>query len=450
MAEMSVDHLIVENIRCFAGPERADIAPLTLLIGENSTGKSTFLALCRIAWDIAFGLEPPNFNEEPFLMGAYNQIAHDSGSPGGRAASFTVGWQTPLTKHHPRTLGAAKGDHISYTAEFGQKGAQPEIVEKSIQCGPYRLTLDYRKSLEGFLMEFETPQRTYHVAPSERVEVINPTRELFFAWPFIGQLMTHSFWASGGPLNVGGSFPPVPDFEVFQALLRDTAKPQRLRPYASAPVRTKPERTYNPIDAKPKPEGGHVPMVLTKLHFEKGKDWTTLKQQLEKFGSAAGLFRSLGIRRLGESESDPFQIQVKISGPASNLIDVGYGVSQVLPILVDAIQGPEGSTYLLQQPEVHLHPRAQAELATFLGTLAARQRKRFVVETHSDFMIDRIRMDVRDKKIGCEDVSIIYFDRIGLDVRVHNINIDKYGNLVNVPEGYRQFFLDEEKRFLGI
>jgi predicted ATPase len=92
------------------------------------------------------------------------------------------------------------------------------------------------------------------------------------------------------------------------------------------------------------------------------------------------------------------QLQVKIAGSGINLVDVGYGVSQVLPIIVDAIREPPRSTFLLQQPEVHLHPRAQAELGSFLGALAKQQQKRFIIETHSDYMIDRIRMDIRDGK----------------------------------------------------
>ena len=69
--------------------------------------------------------------------------------------------------------------------------------------------------------------------------------------------------------------------------------------------------------------------------------------------------------------SDPFQLQVKVrSGPRANLMDVGYGVSQILPILVDVMRPDTRSrTFLLQQPEVHLHPRGQAALASLFVTL---------------------------------------------------------------------------------
>ena len=130
-------------------------------------------------------------------------------------------------------------------------------------------------------------------------------------------------------------------------------------------------------------------------------------------------------------------------------MDVGYGVSQVLPI-IDCLRGEEGETFLLQQPEVHLHPSAQAELGSFLGVLAKEQKKRFVIETHSDYLVDRIRMDIRDKRgITPEDVSLLYFERRNGEAHIHELSLDDQGNILDPPPGYRSFFLEEERRFLG-
>ena len=90
-------------------------------------------------------------------------------------------------------------------------------------------------------------------------------------------------------------------------------------------------------------------------------------------------------------------------------MDVGYGITQILPILVEIIHsGP--TTFLLQQPEVHLHPRGQAEFSTFLAKSVNKKKHSFLIETHSDYIIDRVRMSVRDKIIKPEDVSILYFE----------------------------------------
>ena len=134
-----------------------------------------------------------------------------------------------------------------------------------------------------------------------------------------------------------------------------------------------------------------------------------------------------------------------------NLIDVGYGVSQVLPVITELFRERERPMFLLQQPEVHLHPSAQAALGSLFCRIAAPDRQ-LVVETHSDHLIDRVRMDVRDGKarLKPEEVSILYFERRGLDVQIHSLCVDERGNVLNTPRSYRRFFLDETRRSLGL
>ncbi len=132
-----------------------------------------------------------------------------------------------------------------------------------------------------------------------------------------------------------------------------------------------------------------------------------------------------------------------------NLVDVGYGVSQVLPLIVELLKPGGAAQFLIQQPEVHLHPGAQAELGSLFCEVAA-QGRQLIVETHSDHLIDRIRMDVRDGKTSLtpDDVRILYFERGDLDVKIHEIWYDDMGNLQNTPSGYRSFFMKEVERSL--
>ena len=143
-------------------------------------------------------------------------------------------------------------------------------------------------------------------------------------------------------------------------------------------------------------------------------------------------------------------------------MDVGYGVSQVLPVVVELLRSIETRSrfqapgmFLLQQPEVHLHPSAQAALGNLFIEVAASGRQ-LIVETHSDHLIDRVRMDVRDgmDKLKPEDVSILYFERRNLAVTIHSLGWDSNGNLVGrpgpIPDGYRQFFRTETRRSLGL
>jgi predicted ATPase len=190
---------------------------------------------------------------------------------------------------------------------------------------------------------------------------------------------------------------------------------------------------------------------MAKTYFTDRDKWNALQSLLNRFGKSAGLFEQVSLKMLGRSPSDPFQIMVKLAGPRSNLIDVGYGVSQVLPIVVDVLTSDSGRNYLRQQPEVHLHPRGQAELATFLSSIVKETNNWIVIETHSDYIIDRLRSDIRKKRnLSVDQVSILFLERTGIETVIHQMGVDTQGNLVNAPATYREFTMEEERRLLGI
>ena len=190
------------------------------------------------------------------------------------------------------------------------------------------------------------------------------------------------------------------------------------------------------------------------------REWKTLKGSIESFGVTSGLFNEIMIKSF--EDAGPFQVHVrrydkKRKGTWRNIVDVGYGVSQVLPITIDLLREDSPSISLLQQPEVHLHPSAQAALGSLFCSVAEQKdnehmRRQLIVETHSDYIIDRVRMDVRDKKTSLkpEDVSILYFERVGADVTIHSLRIDEQGNVLGAPPSYGQFFLEETNRSIGI
>ena len=181
-----------------------------------------------------------------------------------------------------------------------------------------------------------------------------------------------------------------------------------------------------------------------------------MKESIEEFGRKSGLFDDISVRSFGDTGGAPFQIQVRKwgkrrKGAHRNLIDVGYGVSQALPLLTELLRPDAPGMFLLQQPEVHLHPRAQAALGSLFCDVAVSGRQ-LLVETHSDYVIDRVRMDVRDGETGLkpEDVSILYFERDELAVKIHSMTIDEQGNLLDAPPSYRQFFAEELRKSIGI
>ena len=431
--------LILWDVRCFQGEQRGGLRPVTLLVGENSTGKTTFLG-CYGVLHRMFSrpyFDPgPDFNEEPFPMGSFRDVVRSRRGPGGRIDEFRLGLEVE----------SARGGMPPYSllVTFREKGSQPVVSS---------LRFDFRP--DSFL--------ELQPAPGDGTAFRIPSRTVEAPVPFDEAILVMGFLAKPDRENLPGKLSglqPVADY-LGGLFRRPEATAGRRRAIPSwllglpelvpvAPLRSKPRRTYDPVRETASPEGEHVPMRMMRLSRTEKGGWTSLHDGLVAFGRGSGLFSDIKVKSHGRQMSDPFQLQVKVrSGPHANIMDVGYGVSQSLPILVDVMTAA-GRTFLLQQPEVHLHPRGQAELASlFVEAAAGKRGNRFLIETHSDYIIDRVRISVRKRILKPDDVSILYFEPAGAAVTIHALTLDADGNLRNAPAGYRDFFLKETDRLLG-
>ncbi len=445
----------LHNFRSFHEPGPAQIKPLTVVVGENSTGKSSFLAILRIALEMIAGDLQPNFNRDPFFLGSYDQIAHYRGGRGGRSSSFSFELSTDVQRPSFRQLQGKRAIpasfQASYRAEFVKSVSQPAVSKIEVSCEKFRIrirNLHTSESQVSFLLPSSQNELTKNINIRERIGI----------WPLESFDITYMMFLTIQQEKLPKDSATIQESQVVRTEVETFGRMWRLAamrfapfPVAVAPVRTKPERTYNPIEDRRTSEGSHIPMLLAKTYFADRERWATLQTSLNRFGKLSGLFDQVGLKPLGRGPGDPFQIMVKMAGPRSNLIDVGYGVSQVLPIVVDLLMSDSPRTYLLQQPEVHLHPRGQAELASFLASVVMETNNYVVIETHSDYIIDRLRSDIRKKKhITADMVSILFFERVGMETVVHQMSIDENGNLENVPATYRNFTMEEERRLLGI
>ena len=433
----SMDHITIENYRCFHDVQSARLAPLTLLVGENSTGKTSFLAMIRALADIASGSTVPYFKEEPYDLGSYEEIAHHRGARGGRAEQFKAGF---------RTMEGRKAVTVEVT--FEKRDTVPFPVVRKLSNG--RVSLEATQADNRLEAILSTSRGTW----KERVDVNFPSSVERHLVPLF--LLTLESPRGSKTIN-GSQRISGKDRSAVSKLIRD-ADCFLDRPYASGPVRSKPKRTYDPTRPARDPEGDYVPMYLASLYAQGKGGWNKLKEQLEAFGRSSGLFDEISIKPLGSGEGAPFQVQIRrydgrLKGPRRNLLDVGYGVSQALPLITELLRRDASSMFLLQQPEVHLHPSAQAALGTLFCSIASDDR-RLIVETHSDYIIDRVRMEVRDAResVGIQpsDVSILFFERGELDVKIHSIRIDSQGNVRDAPESYGRFFMEETRRSIGI
>ncbi len=464
-----MDKITLRNFRCFREEQNARLAPLTLLVGENSSGKTSFLAMLRALWNVAYQQIVPDFKEEPYDLGSFDEIAHHRGGRGGRADTFEAGFEiTPRDEKGRRGVTDKVGCY-RFEVTFGRSGTIPVPVRGRLANGTAWIEERLEKGQLGQI-RFGTPKGAWQLPGradyrillnSGRYRTI-PLFALKGLWSLWRMWRTSKDTENGSaPIILEGSELPIDeDWDALEQLVRIpemTGLPySEHRPYASAPVRSKPHRTYDPARPTRDPEGDYIPMYLASVYFQDEKQWITLKNALERFGRESGLFDEISVKPLGKKESEPFQVQVrksgrKVKGPRRNLIDVGYGVSQVLPVITELLRSDAPSMFLLQQPEVHLHPSAQAALGSLFCQVAG-PHCQLVVETHSDHLLDRVRMDVRDgtTKLKPEDVSILFFEPGDLDVRIHSLRLDQEGNVLDAPPSYRQFFMEETRRSLRL
>jgi hypothetical protein len=223
-----------------------------------------------------------------------------------------------------------------------------------------------------------------------------------------------------------------------------------------APIRTPPRKTYDEPHTGFSPEGQHTPYVIRKM-LSSEKDARRFKAFIERIGHESGLFERIDLKYFGSKadSSSPFEVDAYLHNKALSLGWVGYGVSQSLPVLVEILHRPSESWFAIQQPEVHLHPRAQASLGDAFFEMALSDKKKFLIETHSDFTIDRFRLNYRKKRsrkeaAGLPSGQILFFERTGGNNKVTSIPIDRHGNMSSdQPEAYRDFFIREQISLLG-
>jgi AAA ATPase-like protein len=417
--------LVIENVRCFAGKHEIPIRPLTILLGENSSGKTTLLAVLASMFNVAFPTRP-QFNYPPYDLGNFDTIATYKAGGSGHARKFSIGYVQSLDGNSGllEALATYRGSQgTARLLEFWlrQPDAEAHLWNgKSGEDVRARLALRYNGKThvtQGELLRFSAAEYPYGNLFSDLLHLKGQTADAEWREHFR---------------------------EAFSVLLRGGA-------LSIAPIRMKRRRTYDQFGEGYDPEGDRVPILLAGILAGKAKQKhrRTLTAALRHFGKESGLFNEIRIKRLGRKPGDPFQVLVSVGdGPASNLMDVGYGVSQSLPVIVESVLSNEGALLLVQQPEVDLHPKAQAALGSFFANVVAKSQKRMVVETHSDYIIDRIRQDVASGRIPPEDVVFLYLERKAGKTKFFPMTLDKLGNLNGAPPTYRKFFLREAMNLL--
>lgn len=431
-----MDYIYMDNFRGF----KDTVIPLrqvNFLVGENSTGKTSVLALLDLIDNPGFWFRQ-DFNCGQYEFGGYSDIVSASAQD---KSEFRIGLcrrQKKEKKALPYCVlmhfrereglpsiykfAMAENNWVGIAIADG-KSVKYRIDELKTVCTNQQDPACFLRCVERHAQNNNLP---FTKVPA-KMHFLR-MKNLFEFSSILKKLAKDK----SNTQSKGFSLPPLP-FEVV----------------ALSPIRTKPKRTYDGYARPFNPEGEHTPHLLRKYLTSRSKA-KDLGKVLDKFGKESGLFRHIGIKKFGKEQPAPFEVNITLGNNPLGINSVGYGVSQVLPVVVELITREKGTWFSIQQPEIHLHPKAQAILGDVLYRVALTDYKTLFVETHSDYLIDRFRYSLSKskKKISAQ---ILYFEKLAGRNRITGIPIHASGKYpIEQPAGFRNFFIKESMRNLEI
>ncbi|ELS33658.1 MULTISPECIES: AAA family ATPase [Pseudanabaena] len=396
---MQIHRLALKNFKCFKEVD-VSFSRITLLTGENSSGKSSLI----------YGILAPlqsvslNGNSFPFYlslngnyvnMGGFEEVSfnhslkNDLGIDlnfafGGRVYEFNTSWCFDIIRNSPRLRNLKNGDPFTKT-EVKQKEDLSYIVNikhNDVELEPLDIHDFHTKAIYNSDRDFYG----YFIEISDDLynELINN-------------------------FNFISSFRSQPERTYYQSLLNRT------------------------VD---KFGGGYIDQIL---------EWND--NQSEESLNLASILKDLKIlydikpHRLSGGR---FEIKVKVKSRSKweSLADVGFGISQFLPIIVADLQLSDDSTLIMSQPEIHLHPSVQANLGDYLVKQVNERNKNYIVETHSEYLLNRMRLLIVKGEISPEDLAVYYFENSIKDGSIaHKIEFTKDGQILNAPKGFFETYM---------
>lgn len=411
---------------------------MNFFVGENSTGKTSVLSLIELFANPKFWSDA-DFNVGSYEFGGYHDIVSAFSKD---KSEFQIGlyhcdknkpdnWVGQLLHFKDSQSGlatlsrfSAMTQNLIATLEFKGRSLRSYVgPNEATKISQYIDVFNYLSKIpsENFLYS--------SVKRDDRLVLINSPLRNF--WYYIRHELVDKSRIKFNPFK----FARLPSS------------------YASiAPIRTRPKRTYDGYTKQFNSEGEHTPYVIRKNLERRGKEGKNFKEILSLFGKESGLFESISVTNFGKSHDAPFELRISLEGKSFRVNSVGYGISQILPIIVELFSVDSQSSWLaIQQPEVHLHPKAQAALGELFFYFTKDGEETLLVETHSDYTIDRFRMCMRENQHPERLAQILYFERSSEGNTITSMEISPSGDYPDdQPESFRAFFLTEQRKLLGI
>ena len=162
-----------------------------------------------------------------------------------------------------------------------------------------------------------------------------------------------------------------------------------------------------------------------------------IEQRILEWLQKMELIDSFSLEPIAENRKD-YEFRVKKSRNSSEVLitDVGFGVSQLLPVLVLCYYVPENSTIILEQPEIHLHPKVQSDLADVLIDVVKNRNVQIILESHSALLLHRLQRRIAEEQIAADDTAL-YFCQINDGTSdIERLEVDEFGNILNWPQDF--------------
>ena len=220
--------------------------------------------------------------------------------------------------------------------------------------------------------------------------------------------------------------------------------------YPLGPTRVQPRRLYHWEGTHPESIGQSGEDMIDSLLNARVDQRTTpyegqnvpIESRISWWLREMDLGYAFSIKRTSAGTDRDYDVLIQ-KGPDSakvTLADMGYGLSQFLPVLVHCYYASEGSTLILEQPGIHLHPKVQSQLADLLIEVITERNLQILIESHSEHLLNRLQRRIAEERISANQTAL-YFCRNDEGVsEIDKLEMDEFGNIANWPEN---FFGDE-------
>lgn len=421
--------LRLRNFRCYRDSDEIPLRPLTIIVGANNSGKSTILnalLLLKQTLQDQDTAEPLVTSGPAVDLGGYFDILRGGLRAKHPRVGIEVGMRPVGTRTSLLTRGMLRAGHRSreasfeVTFSFARREGRVQVSSFEQRRGD-RVVLSWKKS-EGLRFDAPLPKvlvgqiRTQFshffpmVYPSRRASSSRAGRTIRSLWS--KTFDNHWDW-SATFADVHHVEPIRPEIPRFGMLGR----------VATAEAGAGGEDLIRAL-RDPSPVGDMHSDLLTLVDL-----WMS-----KRFGMLSRL-------RLKYLDKRRTVLELLANEPTGyrniNLANMGKGIAQVLPIVSEVQKGERGDVVLVEQPEVHLHPDAQANLGDlFVDAVRSMRTRQVIVETHSEHLLLRVRRLVAQRRLPPEMVSVLFVERRGSESRVRRLDLDSKGQFSDWPKGF--------------